>query len=188
MAKLSKYIFPFFIVSFLCNSLSAQEICKKEAIYKKTATASTWENLRNNQGSLKFETSRIIKKGLSELNNDKLYIKSIPKEFLLNSNDHDYCNQKLSETGSAPLRFYPTAFSSVDELNSWVGDFSQGSGEEGKKLYKSCDKSCSPQYEYIISKEKEKIKLEALVTCGLPRNKDNNEYLLIASCGQYNSK
>lgn len=177
-----KKIFFLLSLTIFPNITVGQEICTTET-YKKIATANTWDNLRNNKGSLKFETGIILKKGLQEINDNRLRLSSIPSSFESNSSDIGYCQNKLSDTKKNPLKYSPPPFTSIEDLNTWVSDFSRGSGSEGEDLYAKCDKSCSPQYLYEISKTKnDLIELEAIVTCGLPRNKEENKYILTASC------
>lgn len=152
---------------------------------KTEATASTWDNMRNKKGSLRFETDRLLKQGLSNLSSEtKVVVESKPKKFLASSSDATYCKKKIKETKSSPLIYTGKIFSSQDDLSSWISDFSQGNGDEGKDLYKKCDRSCSPQYSYEIKETKsKKLNLKASVICGLPRDKGDNMYSLSVSCG-----
>lgn len=177
-----------FAVLFFGKSLIYSQdlvLCKNNINEIKTsASASTWDNLRNKQGSLKFETGKILTSGLNNiLVNSTISITSVPNKFLLDSSDNEYCSNKLTSSKSNPLNFSPDIFNSIDEANSWIGNFSQGKGKEGEDLYIKCDRSCSPQYTYQVKKlEAGKIEVKALVICGLPRDKDDNLYNIVGKC------
>jgi len=176
-------IFTIIIPFIISNPSFAEPSCDLSKGSSKLATANTWENLRNNKGSLKFETAEILKCGLPNLPLEKmLIISSLPKIFLSEYDDKTYCQSKLSETKKSPYIYNAGSFSSVEDLNDWIKDFSQGSGKDGKDLYAKCDKSCSPQYTYKIKKSGEdNLTLNAEVICGDARDKNDNMYVLKAS-------
>ena len=175
------------------SNLTAEtsEICKNEAakIESTQATASTWANLRNSDGSLKRETDKLLSKGFNLLSDETIIsISSKPAKYLSKHSDNEYCEKKLIETEKTPIIFSDKKFSSFEELNNWIADFSQGKGEEGKELYSICDKSCSPQYIYNIEKvENNLLKVDAIVICGLVRDKNDNMYNLELTCSPKSS-
>ena len=159
---------------------------KLEQIKSTVASADTWGNIRNSDGSLKKESSNLIVIGL-EANKGKFFtLTTVPKVLLKDSSDKEYCKTKLKDSTSSPIVFGPRFFKSLDELQSWVGDLSKGSGEDGEKLYEICDKSCSPSYAYMIKEDLGNKKFEANVSilCGLPRDKGDNKYSLELWCGE----
>ena len=173
------------VVLLLTNFAQADDLdfCAKGTEVKTLATASSWANLRNNKGSLKYETTQILTSGLKSLTeHQKLLIKSTPNKLRKDSNDKQYCQNKFDQTSKSPLKYSPKLFDNVGELNEWIGDFSQGDGEEGSKMYSACDRDCSPRYQYSITTADGKLKLNAEVICGLPRDKDDNQYSLVAQC------
>lgn len=146
-------------------------------------SAGTWGNLRNNKGSLRFETKNLLDKNLELVDSSiSLIMSSTPREYLTSYSNQEYCAELENKTTKKPLE-YSRSFNSPDELNVWISDFSQGKGEEGSDLYKKCDRDCSPQYNYIISEDENKtLKVTAEVICGHARNKSNNEYQLSLKC------
>ena len=150
-----------------------------------SASAGNWANLRNNPGSLRFESDRLLKEGYSLLTSANtaqkipaLVLESTPQKFLTDYRDSAYCQEKFSSTVKKPIEFNGLSFASIDELSKWFGDFSQGSGKEGKQLYALCDKSCSPQYSLQIKESAGKLNVNASAICGPARDKDDDMYLL----------
>ncbi len=171
--------------SALAEAESLEE-CKLKAheLLRTEGSAGTWDNLRNNKGSLRYETNELLSSGLTVLDPEtSITITSEPKKYIREHKDANYCKTKLDETSKTPIVFSNKKFKTSEELNSWIADFSQGKGKEGRELYKKCDKSCSPQYSYLINKdETEDLMVNASVVCGLARDKDDNTYLLKLSC------
>ena len=178
-----KSLLFFAITPLLYSSVALSDdlgSCTDQAKTKKIATAATWANLRNKPGSLRFETGEMLKCGLAKLKeNQILKIISIPNAFRIDSDDNSYCAAKSEETSKTPLTFDAGQFSALEEINTWIEKFSQGKGEEGKVLYSKCDRSCSPQYTYLITKlSAENLNVSANVICGPARDKDDNQYAL----------
>ena len=147
------------------------------------ASAGTWDNLRNTKDSLKFKTTEIIEQATKNKSSANFSINSTPNKFLTNYSDKEYCEQKLQQTSGDKRLVYDSAkLNSAEEVSKWISGFSQGSSTEGKKLYDTCDKSCSPIYEYKVSFENNTYKIKALVTCGHARDKGDNKYKLKAIC------
>lgn len=169
-----------------------------QGIEKKEATASSWANVRNAEGSIRFESQRLLKKALDDLTAAKapaqicgeacrpepapqLLFTSVPKSFLKDYSEAQTCAGFLKTTTAKPFVYSNRTFASADELTSWFSDFSQGSGVDGKDLYERCPGACSPQYTCIVHKEGETFKLNAEVICGHARDKDENAYKLATS-------
>jgi len=154
-------------------------------VEEKLASAGSWANFRNNAGSIRYESNRIFKEGydllVSEQSDDKaslLIIHSIPNKFLQNYSDQEKCEKSLSETKESPIVFNNLSFSSIEELSKWFGEFSRGSGKEGKELYKICAGSCSPQYHLGIRKKESNLLVKADIVCGPARDKSDDQYNL----------
>ena len=98
------------------------------------------------------------------------------------SNDKEYCKDLEKQTSKSPLSYSNSGLHSIEDLNKWIGDLSQGKGMNGGDLYKKCDRSCSPRYEYLITRNKGDTghTVNASVICGSPRDKSNNNYMLDA--------
>jgi len=155
-----------------------------KGIERVVATASTWSNLRNSEGSLKYETGRLLAAGLPANSEGSVVLSSIPSKFLESYTDQKYCKEKYEETRSAPITYKERKFSNLDELQDWIGKFSQGDGKDGKDLYNKCDRSCSPQYKYRIQRLQDaSYKVDAEAVCGPARDKDDNNYELVMDCG-----
>lgn len=157
------------------------------------AGAGTWANLRNHQGSLRFESSALFQTALAGLSKQSppsnlcapgctpkavIRFTSVPKKFLADYSEKPKCERRESETKIRPLLYTGLSFDSIDAFNSWYSDFSQGKGKEGEDLYTKCDGSCSPQYSTILKKDGDKIRADASVVCGPARDKDDNLYRL----------
>lgn len=170
------------IILISISAAHAEPPCAEWQNYPTTlASASTWTNLRNSEDSIKFKIGNLLKEGIGSSSSTKFSIKSTPNKLLDNYSDKTYCETKKQETENSPLQFNSPEIPSLDNLNSWIADFSQGKGEKGGELYEKCDRSCSPSYEYHISYRKEqgeKINVTASVVCGHARDKDDNQYTL----------
>lgn len=174
------------VSSSLSMSATFADSCSSgdsKLLQKVTASAGSWANLRNNPGSLRFESARLLKEGSTMLTSSSstqkdstLLLESSPKKFLVDYADFTYCKEKLSTTSASPIKFGPLSFASMEELSAWFSDFSQGSGKEGKALYAVCDKSCSPQYSLKIRQEAGQLKVEASAVCAHARDKDDDMY------------
>lgn len=167
----------------LVFSLSSSIVLAQCDTKLELASANTWDNLRNNEGSLKFVTAKIIKGATEGKSASSFAITTSPNKYLNNYDDQSYCEQKLKQTsGQNRLSYSSPSLSSSDAVSDWISGFSQGKSIEGSELYKACDKSCSPAYEYNISFENQVYKIKALVTCGHARDKDDNKYKIKAIC------
>lgn len=197
MIKHFLYIYTALI--FLSATNSIAEDCSSQnniiATSSLEATASTWSNMRNHQGSVVFETSRLFHEARDLINAtdrtinlcgkscqnakypEMIFI-SVPKKFLTDYSEFDKCSNYLNQTTNNPLLFTKILPIELDSLIQWIGDFSQGSGKEGKDLYNRCDGRCSPQYNYKITVQKEQLLINATVICGHARDKDDNLYKL----------
>lgn len=99
-----------------------------------------------------------------------------PKVFLPDAQQAALCLDLEARTSKEPLHFAPQEFTSVEALNAWVMEFSQGRGELGKQLYDQCGGNCSPRYEFHIAQGKGGLNVETSVICGLARDTASDEY------------
>jgi|GEM_PF-1875902 len=169
---------------------SCTQVTDVAPIESVTASAGVFANLRNSKGSAKFETARMVTGALNELkkraadpvlgkaNEALIILKSSPNKLLSDGSDKEFCAQAEKLTLTTPIRYPDRKFSSANELNSWISDIQQGSGKDGKDLYKQCLKSCSPKVTYIISEDGKDgaLRATAEVVCGAARDKDENMY------------
>jgi hypothetical protein len=161
-------------------------------------SAGLWANLRDNPGSVKFESNAILElargqaasvqrpegfcpKGCSVAESGFFVLQSHPKKTRKDAPDATYCAALERSTLGKPLLYRKTDVRTIDDLNGWIGDLSQGSGPDGNDLYAKCDRSCSPRFDYFISRNDPsgtQYTVEARVVCGAPRDKDDNRYQL----------
>jgi hypothetical protein len=169
------------------------------------ASADTFKNIRSADGSLKAESKKMVERALQDVDGKRpagfscaagcsvrsevIFIVR-PAQYQTDYSDEEHCAALLKETSGAAISFPKKSFtgeSSVEDLTEWIGQFSQGKGEEGSKLYDKCDKSCSPSFRYSIDKTDSGISLLPSSVCGHARDKSDNNYDLSVtfhySCG-----
>ena len=170
-----------------------------ESILETTvATAAAWSNLRNNPGSLSFESARLLNlatassvKGQSNrpqvcpagcraTEQPRKVLRSVPLKFIAEYEEFEQCQVLYQQTKQNPFSYLNRRFKSEATLTDWFQDFSQGKGIDGKDLYSKCPGKCSPQYSYKISKTEadQTINIDATVICGHARDKSDNSYRL----------
>ena len=157
------------------------------------ASASMLANVQNKKGSIRFETKEMLNKAETNLasaeepanfcpsdcklpDKPKIVFQSIPNDFLTNYDERDKCATLLDETKRNPFTYSDKVFDTMQALESWFSNFSQGKGQDGKDLYERCSGQCSPQYKNIIASEGDKFILNAEVVCGQARDKKDNHY------------
>jgi hypothetical protein len=161
------------------------------------ATASVWANLQNKDSSIKHLSKELLAQGLSSFPPAQTPEKvacssdcsvqplvgliSTPLVFVEDSKKRQACQPHLEKTQQTPLVYQPEPFSSVEALQAWMTDFSQGKGKEGKKMYEDCPGDCSPQFSYQVEPENKTYTMRAEVICGLPRDKKDDMYELTVS-------
>jgi hypothetical protein len=180
------------------TTISCSEIQKIIPLGKTKASASFFSNLFKSEGSMNYESERAFQitktrilqdgkptdlcKNPCQLSSTPIIsFKSIPTAFQSEYKEYHYCNKKEQETLLSPLIFSKSGFKTLDVLSRWIETFSQGKGSEGEELYKICDASCSPQYQYFISENKESYSVVAEIVCGHARDKSDNSYNLTYS-------
>lgn len=109
-----------------------------------------------------------------------------PTVFLAPERQQALCLKLEQSTAADPLAFPNKEFKSVDELNAWIMDFSQGRGVEGKQLYAQCGANCSPRYTFLIAPVGGSLRVQSRVLCGRARDRASDQYsvstALRASC------
>ena len=194
------FIYTFLLLSpMIFSPVAGAEDCSsgwsEQKIESIEATADSWPNLRNYPGSLKFESNRLLTGAAKQVGTavpasircpvgckpaERATIKylTIPAKFRSDNSDAERCKALLEQTTKSPFSYKDRRFSSIDELASWFGDFSNGSGADGKDLYARCDGDCSPQYHTTIRPSSAGYSLDADVICGAARDKSDNKYNL----------
>jgi hypothetical protein len=189
MFKQLRLLFRLLVFTLVFASTSLAQSCQlgtdSKVLETVSASAGNWANLRNNPGSLRFESDKLLRAGHSLLKSAQssnkiavLILTSVPQKSLSDYSDKAYCQAKLDTTLKSPIKFEGLTFSAIEDLSKWFSDFSQGSGVEGKKLYGLCDKTCSPHYSLQITEKAGKLNVEANVLCGHARDKSDDMYTL----------
>ncbi|MBK31350.1 MAG: hypothetical protein CMF53_03965 [Legionellales bacterium] len=104
-----------------------------------------------------------------------------PTVFLPERKQQALCLSSEKRTKLKPLRFDKKEFNTVEELNTWIMDLSQGRGADGKLLYKLCGGNCSPRYQFYIAKRMDKLFVETEILCGLARDRKSDQYAVSTS-------
>lgn len=99
-----------------------------------------------------------------------------PIAFLADGEQNQVCRDFEASTSAEPMRFAPPHFKTVDDVNEWIMEFSQGRGDAGRDLYERCSSNCSPRYTFLIAEESAGYGVKAEVLCGLARDKAKNDY------------
>lgn len=104
-----------------------------------------------------------------------------PTVFLPEDVQQPMCLTLEEQTKADPIRFDRKQFESIEELNEWIMEFSQGRGDDGKALYEQCGGNCSPRYTFDILKEADILTVNTDVLCGLARDKKSDQYIVSTS-------
>lgn len=177
----------------------AEDFCAQHyrdvEIEKIEASASFWSNLRGSDGSIRIESNKIFHKALDSFSSLEaprdlcpsgcvvnttpiIYFSSAPQKLLVEYDDAEHCRLLFKATSKKPYQYQNSKIEELDDLNEWIGDLSRGDGTAGENLYERCDGSCSPRYEYFISKNTESsgFSVRASIVCGEARDKDHAMY------------
>ena len=146
------------------------------------ASAGFLANAGNREDSIRATSSSMlasaIDKAKSAESPQRIIFKSIPNLSKKTTSDDEMCEQQDKATSQTPLEFNGKRFATVDDLNDWIMDFTQGKGADGKSLYKQCPGKCSPQYTWWIDPREGALLVDARVICGRPRDRSGNKYQL----------
>lgn len=99
-----------------------------------------------------------------------------PVAFLPHPEQQALCLTLEKDTTTHPLVFSSPEFLTVEKLNAWVMEFTQGRGEQGKALYSQCGGNCSPRYTFLIAQGTGGLRVDSSVVCGLARDKRSDDY------------
>lgn len=122
------------------------------------------------------KNSKACGKGCVPENQLEVVYRVAPKDFVPKASQQALCLKLETETSRTPLRYPTQEFDSVEHLNAWVMEFSQGRGELGKQLYAQCGGNCSPRYEFTIAQGAGGLRVETAVVCGLARDTSKEAY------------
>jgi len=148
----------------------------------KTASAGYLSNFTNRAGSIRAVSKSMLDSAIETAKTDKqgqqIIFKSIPQLSRKADSDDPMCKRLEKQTSEKPIEFNDKRFATVDDLNDWIMDFTQGEGADGKSLYEQCPGNCSPQYTWHIEPENGNLNVDARVVCGPPRDHDSDAYNL----------
>jgi hypothetical protein len=188
-------------ILFLAGSAAADEqvdcaaFVRDVPVESKVATASTYSNFRNSEGSLRFESKRMFQGGTEAMKTlappadlcpagcvlaspASMVLKATPKQFLQDYSERKECERFLAATRERPFVYKDRVFADLEAFLAWYNDFSTGSGPDGEDLYRRCPGSCSPQYSTAVTEAGGKLNAAAQVICGPARDKSDNQYNL----------
>ena len=146
------------------------------------ASAGYISNITNSGGSIRAESHRMLTAALESARskNPPSWIKFTATPALAKDpgDAAQACAHEEQTTRSKPLEFDEKHFDSVDDMTSWIMDFTRGKGDEGSSLYERCPGKCSPQYIWWIEPQGNGMAVKPSAVCGLPRDRDSNKYEL----------
>jgi hypothetical protein len=147
-----------------------------------TASAGYLSNFTNRAGSIRATSKSMLTSAIETVRSEtvapRIIFKSTPELSTKSDSDDEMCKRLEKSTTKEPLQFDGKQFASVDDLTDWIMAFTQGEGEDGKSLYEQCPGTCSPQYTWWIDSQKTELEVQARVVCGMPRNRDSDQYRL----------
>ena len=173
------------------------EVCPRvlpeEPLATEYGSAGIMKNLAETDDSIRAVAARLLEQALNDESRHpsggcsadcpddgvaEVIYRVAPMAFLPRAEQNDICLRFEDETSENPMRFNPPAFADFDALNTWITDFSQGKGSDGKALYERCSSNCSPRYTFVIGDAADGYEVEAAVLCGLARDRSNDQYLI----------
>lgn len=148
-----------------------------------TASAGVIANMTNRSNSIRAISHRMLTSAIdtakSKEPRQQVIFTSMPELSKKTTSDDQMCARHEQATKKHAIEFNDKRFGSADELTDWIMDFTQGKGADGKSLYEQCPGKCSPQYTWRIEpEESSKLKVQARVVCGIPRDRDGDLYHL----------
>ncbi|MCC6933591.1 MAG: hypothetical protein IT292_10100 [Deltaproteobacteria bacterium] len=165
-----------------------------EELEKVIASANPFYNSINAQGSLSYESQRLLAEAqiLKQTHTAKskctdscllakdvdILFTTVPNKLQSNYAERNKCLEMQNKTTASPFLFTPESFEDTEAFGAWFSDFSRGNGQDGKKLYELCPGACSPRYSTLIRPINQKLKAEVSVICGEARDKMDNKYQL----------
>jgi len=175
----------------------AADICPRvlpeEPLATEYGSAGIMKNLAETDDSIRAVAARLLEQALTDQSRHpsngctpdcpddgvaEVIYRVAPMAFLPRAEQNEICLRFEDETSENPMRFTPPAFADFDALNTWITDFSQGKGADGKALYERCSSNCSPRYTFVIGDVANGYEVEAAVLCGLARDRSNDQYLI----------
>lgn len=166
---------------------------EERALETRYGAAGFMKNLAETEDSIKAIAREILASALKPQTNkaandcdqdcagqlaDQIVYRVAPVAFLPQEKQNQVCLDFEKQTAATPFEFGRRQFKDVEALNKWIMEFSQGRGDDGKKLYEQCGSNCSPRYTFLITDAEQGYNVSAEVLCGLARDKSNDQYLI----------
>lgn len=157
---------------------------------EETASAGIMYNLAEHPKSIRAVASRLLQEALDARTDAQttacgdcmpstqreIVYRVAPVRFLPEREQQAVCRGFEAETAQTPWAYPDQHFDSLEELNAWIMEFSQGRGEQGKRLYAQCSANCSPRYEFTIASASAGLEVATRVQCGLARDRASDDY------------
>ncbi len=118
--------------------------------------------------------------GCQPVSKPVILFRSEPNKLLEEYDDKPACDQLFVQTQKEPITFFNRKFPDIDEVADYFGEFSQGKGTDGERLYEICHSTCSPRYTATIEEEANGFVMNTAVICGAARDRDDGQYRLSA--------
>jgi len=192
---MKRYLFLLSFVFATSASADCGDTFKDVKLRDALGTTSLYANIRGSNGSLKALSAQLIEDGMEKGINSfppenlcpagctsektpLVYLLSVPNKELTDYDDRATCEALLEKTSGQPVIFKDKSFDDLSELNSYYGNLSQGSGTDGKELYRICHSSCSLTYRSFIKRNPNGYSMEVEAVCGHARDKEEGNYRL----------
>lgn len=147
-----------------------------------SASAGFLSNLTGSAGSIRAASKTLLTSALDTATSKNpvswVRFTSMPTLAKERGEDYEMCMRLEQATRVAPLTFEEKHFDTVDDLTSWITDFTQGKGADGKLLYEQCPGKCSPRYTWWIKPDEKGMLVTPMAVCGPPRDRDGDIYQL----------
>lgn len=170
---------------------SCEEAAREVPLVEETGSAGIMYNLAEHPKSIRAVAARLLTQaldareagggatcaaGCTPVRRPEIVYRVAPMSFLPKPEQQQLCLSLERDTQARPLAFPDQEFETVEELNAFVMEFSQGRGELGKALYAQCGGNCSPRYTFRIAPGDSGLKVETRVVCGLARDRKSEDY------------
>jgi hypothetical protein len=168
-----------------------EETTREVPLTEETGSAGIMYNLAEHPKSIRAVAARLLTEALDAREagggetcaagctagkRPEIVYRVAPRAFLPEPTQQPRCLTLERATRARPLAFPDQEFETVEELNAFVMEFSQGRGALGKQLYAQCDGNCSPRYTFRIAPGDGRLKVETRVICGLARDRNSEDY------------
>lgn len=164
---------------------------RETPLEEKVSSAGIMYNLAEHPKSIRAVAAKLLAKALDSpaarapadcatgcvpAKSPEIVYRVAPIVFLPTAKQEALCVTLERDTKQHPLTFPAQEFKTVEKLNAWVMEFTQGRGTEGQRLYEQCGGNCSPRYTFLIAQGADGLRLDTSVVCGLARDRASDDY------------